>query len=202
MCRVGHFFSSFFPIEDSRDDLLFPSVSLLAGGEPWGGQESYRQDVTLLLDYLGTILNLRWASKLKALFEKAVSACHRARERGSPLLWSRFDFVERFDALVAEGLRGNPVGKARALLKRLSNFGDQYLAFLYDLSLPFTNNEAERDLRMLKVKLKISGCFRTFSGAEMFCRLRSYILTCGKQGLDELVCLRSIFAGPLIMPQL
>jgi transposase len=154
------------------------------------------------LDYLGTILHLPWASKLKRLFEKAVSACHRARERGNPLLWSRFDIVERFDALVAEGLRSNPVGKARALLKRLSDFGDQYLTFLYDLSLPFTNNEAERDLRMLKVKLKISGCFRTFEGAEIFCRLRSYILTCGKQGLDELACLRSVFAGPLIMPQL
>jgi transposase len=53
---------------------------------------------------------------------------------------------------------------------------------------------------MLKVKLKISGCFRTFSGAVTFCRLRSYILTCRKQGLDELSCLRSVFTGPVAMP--
>jgi transposase len=103
--------------------------------------------------------------------------------------------------LIAEGLRSNPVGRARALLKRLSDFGDSYLAFLFDLSLPFTNNEAERDLRMLKVKLKISGCFRTFEGAERFCPIRSYILSCSKQGLDELACLRSVFSGNLIMPE-
>lgn len=152
------------------------------------------------LDYLGTVLKLGWASELKKLLEKAVSACHRARERGNPVLWNRTALVEKFDALVAKGLRSEPVGKARALLKRLSRFGDSYLTFLFDLTLPFTNNEAERDLRMLKVKLNISGCFRTFEGAEMFCRLRSYVLTCGKQGLDELACLRSVFTGPIVMP--
>jgi len=152
------------------------------------------------LDYLGTILNLGWASKMKNLLEKAVAACHRSRERGSPTLWNRSNIVDRFDALVTQGLATSPVGKARALLKRLSRFGDQYLAFLFDLSLPFTNNEAERDLRMLKVKLKISGCFRTFSGAVNYCRLRSYVLSCGKQGLDEMACLRSVFNGPVIMP--
>lgn len=152
------------------------------------------------LDYLGTVLKLGWASELKKLLEKAVSACHRARERGNPVLWNRTALVEKFDTLVAKGLGSQPVGKARALLKRLSRFGDQYLTFLFDLTLPFTNNEAERDLRMLKVKLKISGCFRTFEGAEMFCRLRSYVLSCGKQGFDELACLRSVFTGPIVMP--
>lgn len=152
------------------------------------------------LDFLGTVLKLDWASQMKQLLEDAVAACHRARERGSPVLWNRYDFVDRFDALVSQGQSLAPLGKARALLKRLTRFGDQYLAFLFGLSLPFTNNEAERDLRMLKVKLKISGCFRTFSGAVTFCRLRSYVLTCGKQGLDELSCLRSVFTGPVVMP--
>jgi transposase len=155
------------------------------------------------LDYLGTICHLEWASKMKSLFEEAVSACHRARERGNTQLWNRAKLASRFDRLLADGLRTSPEGKskARALLKRLSDYGEDYLAFLYDLSLPFTNNEAERDLRMLKVKLKISDCFRTFAGAERFCRLRSYILSCSKQGLDELACLRSVFSGNLIMPE-
>lgn len=152
------------------------------------------------LDFLGSVLKLDWAAKMKQLLEDGVAACHRARERGSPTLWNRHDFVDRFDALVSKGQSLAPIGKARALLKRLTRYGDQYLTFLFGLSLPFTNNEAERDLRMLKVKLKISGCFRTFSGAVTFCRLRSYVLTCGKQGLDELSCLRSVFTGPVVMP--
>jgi transposase len=152
------------------------------------------------LDYLGVVLKLNWASRMKKLLERAVSDCHRARERGSPTLWNRSKLSSRFEDLVEEGLRKASIGKARALLRRLSAWGNEYLAFLYDLSLPFTNNEAERDLRMFKVKLKIAGCFRTIQGATLYCRLRSYILTCGKQGLDELACCRSIFLGDLIMP--
>jgi len=162
------------------------------------------------LDYLGVVLKLKWASKMKKLLEGAVSDCHRARERGSSILWNRSKLAARFEDLIEEGLGKSPVGnsrserhtgKARALLQRLSIWGNEYLAFLHDLSLPFTNNEAERDLRMFKVKLKIAGCFRTLEGANVYCRLRSYILTCGKQGLDELACCRSIFQGNLKMPE-
>jgi Transposase IS66 family len=73
------------------------------------------------LDYLGTVCQLEWASKMKYLFEEAVSACHRARERGNPLLWSRFDIVDCFDRLLALGLRTTPKEKSKAcaLLKRL-----------------------------------------------------------------------------------
>ena len=99
--------------------------------------------------------------------------------------------------------RGRPAkGKVRCLLERLRDYRKQYLAFLFDLSLPFTNSEAERDLRMSKVKAKVSGCFRTVTGAEVFCRLRSYIVTCQKQGMALLECLRSLFDGNLILPSL
>ena len=83
---------------------------------------------------------------------------------------------------------------------RLRNYRDECLAFLFDLSVPFTNNQAERDVRMLKVKGKVSGCFRRLEGAVRFCRARSYLQTCGKQGLDRLDCLRSIFVGKPVMP--
>ena len=72
---------------------------------------------------------------------------------------------------------------------------EQVLAFLDDLALPFTNNQAERDLRMIKVQQKIAGTFRTGSGATIFCRIRSYLATMRKQGQGRLNALAAVFTG-------
>jgi transposase len=148
-----------------------------------------------------------WARELKELLLACNDACHRARERGSPKLWSANALAREFDALVAEGLERTPPcpggrkrGKVRCLLERLRDYRDQCLGFLFDLSLPFTNNEAERGLRMLKVKGKISGGFRTHEGASWFCRIRGYLQSGAKQGMNPLVCLHSVFAGAPILP--
>jgi transposase len=69
-----------------------------------------------------------------------------------------------------------------------------------DFRVPFDNNQAERDLRMLKVKQKISGCFRTEKGASEWCRVRSYVSTMKKQGHGVMETMRSVFAGKSIMP--
>ena len=66
---------------------------------------------------------------------------------------------------------------------------------MYDLDVPFDNNLAERDVRMIKVQQKISGLFRTFSGAEQFCITRSFISTVKKQGFDILDALEKILNG-------
>ncbi len=91
---------------------------------------------------------------------------------------------------------------ARKLVNRLGTKRDEILLFMTDFKVPFDNNQAERDLRMLKVKQKISGCFRTEKGAEEFCRLRSYVSTMKKQGSSVMETIRSVCAGTLIMPAL
>jgi transposase len=94
------------------------------------------------------------------------------------------------------------VGAARKLVNRLRVRRDQILLFMTDFRVPFDNNQAERDLRMLKVKQKISGYFRTQKGAVEFCQLRSYISTMKKQGHSVMDSIKSVFAGKTMMPAL
>ena len=92
--------------------------------------------------------------------------------------------------------RGRPKqAKGKNLLDRLSKYQAGTLRFLNDFHVPFTNNLAERDLRMIKVKEKISGSFASFKGGEIFCRIRSYISTLKKNNIAVLKGLRDTLAG-------
>jgi transposase len=94
------------------------------------------------------------------------------------------------------GRRGRlPRSKSRNLLERLRDFEHDVLRFMVEEEVPFSNNLAENDLRMTKVQQKISGCFRSPEGARIFCRIRSYISTCRKQGVSASVGLRLLFEG-------
>ncbi len=138
----------------------------------------------------------------------------RAAGEGALELGLRAALRARYNALLAEGRALNPpppptgrVGRrkqtpAQNLLDRLERHAEAVLAFLYDLAVPFDNNLAARDLRMVKVQQKISGGFRSAEGAVIFCRIRGYISTLRKQGLHVLSALQSVFLGTPLMPQL
>jgi len=87
--------------------------------------------------------------------------------------------------------------KSRNLLDRLKSFEDDVLRFMVDPLVPFTNNLGERDLRMVKVQQKISGCFRSMNGAKIFCMIRSYISTCSKNNVSATEALELLFEGRL-----
>jgi transposase len=87
--------------------------------------------------------------------------------------------------------------KSRNLLERLRDRKAATLLFMEEKLVPFTNNQAERDLRMTKVQQKISGCFRSETGATDFCRIRSFISTCMKQSVEVASALNDLFLGKL-----
>jgi transposase len=145
------------------------------------------------------------------------TAADQARAQGHTQLPAavRESFLVRYQALLVAGLAANPPpvrqpgqrgrlkqSPARNLLERLLLEHAAVLAFLDDLTVPFDNNQAERDLRTLKVQQKISGCFRSERGGHAFARLRSYLATLRKQGQALLAALRTVFAGPLLYPAL
>jgi transposase len=138
-----------------------------------------------------------WARKMKDLLLGSKRLVEDQREAGalslSPQGQARIRF--QYDPLVTAGYLNNPAAKrqprgpgrnrehpARKLLHRLLNYRDQILRFMEDFAVPFDNNQAERDLRMIKVQQKISGGFRQQSGVTMFCRIRSSLSTLRKQG--------------------
>jgi transposase len=92
--------------------------------------------------------------------------------------------------------RGRPKkSKARNLYERLRDRADDVLRFMYVDYVPFTNNQGENDIRMTKVQQKISGCFKSMQGANLFCRIRSYLITARKHGITPTDALKSIFDG-------
>ncbi len=87
------------------------------------------------------------------------------------------------------------IGFHQSMALRLQNYRDAVLRFLIDPVVPFTNNLAEQDIRMMKCKQKISGGFRTLGGAEQFARIRGFLSTARKQGWNMMLALRKAMMG-------
>jgi len=136
----------------------------------------------------------KWARKMFRLLLKIKKETERAKNKGQPELQKQLivDFENKYLEILNQGFQDNPEYEdrrkkkkrtdAQNLLIRLRDFKEQVLAFMYDLEVPFDNNLAERDIRMMKLHQKISGCFRANEGAQIFCRIRSYLSTARKHG--------------------
>lgn len=155
-----------------------------------------------------------WSTQMKALLLEIKQAVDEAKAAGAAALAAlkRRRYRARYALILQEGIRANPPpvpggkgrgkqSKAKNLLDRFNRWirlardGEEVLRFMEDFRVPFDNNQAERDLRMMKVKQKISGCFRSRAGASYFCRTRSYLSTMRKQGQGMLDALERVFTG-------
>lgn len=156
-----------------------------------------------------------WAADLKDLLLSMKEASQQAREQGKGALdplevmdWERA-FLRVLDeadqltprATAPPGTKGRvKQSAARNLLDRLRKHQPAVFCFLEDLRVEFDNNQAERDLRMIKVQQKVSGCFRSLAGAHAFSRIRSYLSTLRKQGLPLLPALQATLSGHPLLP--
>jgi transposase len=170
------------------------------------------------LTYLAEQQKQIWAQEMYTLLLDMNTAVKEGKEKGL----SRLDPTEvadwkvQYESILQEGYLANPLdpppedapvkrgrrkqSAARNLLDRLSKRQDATLRFLEDFSVPFTNNQAERDIRMVKVHQKISGGFRSLPGAQAFFRIRGYLSTLRKQGAHLLTALELALAGHPVSP--
>jgi len=158
-----------------------------------------------------------WAADLKSLLLDMKEATQQGRSQGKHWLdplevadWEA-QFLRILDqgdlahprATAPPGTRGRcKQSPARNLLDRVRKYQHAFLCFLEDLRVDFDNNQAERDVRMVKLQQKISGCFRTVTGAQAFSRIRGYLSTLRKQDVPLLSALQATFCGHPVLPSL
>jgi transposase len=155
-----------------------------------------------------------WATTMKRVLQVSLRVRHHYGEEEIPatrlgrlellydkVVCSGLEYHESLPMLPRKSNRGSvPKRTGHNLLSRFKNYKADILRFLFDPKIPFTNNDAERDIRMVKCKQKISGGFRTMSGANQFARIRGFISTSRKQGWNIMDSIKLIFSGNIPNP--
>ena len=156
-----------------------------------GDKQQWAKDAKSLLEEINRAVN-----DAGGLLEAGESGKYRQRYRS--ILKNAEAECPAPDETNRKGKRGRVKRtKARNLLERLIEYESDVLRFMDNKIVPFTNNLGENDIRMTKVQQKISGCFRSMEGAKIFCRVRSYLSTCRKQGVSSSQALEILFRGEL-----
>jgi len=158
----------------------------------------------------------KWAKSMIDFLLEVKEKREKSRRRGFDPETIK-EYENRYRRIITAGMRANPPpvedtqrkkrgrrkkSKALNLVERLRDHEEATLSFMYDFTVPFDNNLAERDIRMMKVQQKISGTFRSFEGALSFCRIRSYISTVKKQGMNVIAAIQDAFAGDTLLSHL
>ena len=156
------------------------------------------------LNYMIERHEQKWAQQMKSLLLNIKDVVFKFKTAGeSSFSKAVLKAIERrFRDILAQGFIQNPEYPCRRkrnkrtepqrFLRRLKKYQRQTLAFMYDFNVPFDNNLAERDIRMMKLRQKISGGFRTIQGAEMFCRIKAFLATAVKQNKNPLQELQTL----------
>lgn len=200
---------------------LLPAFAGTAVHDGWASYMSYGCRHALCnahhlreLTFLAEEGGLLWAQAMKRLLLDIKAAVDQAKDQGhaglAPPVLSPFE--ERYTQVLQQGQAAHPPasrtgkrGRTKQsagynLVERLRVYRAAVLAFAHDFCVPFDNNLAERDIRMMKLRLKISGCFRTGTGVDVFCRIRGYLSTMRKQGHQALIVLTALLNGQTICP--
>lgn len=161
----------------------------------------------------------QWTNEMKALMFEIKDQVDETRKTSDKLESDIIsDFEERYDEITKIGLKENPLplipqdqpkkrgrkkqSNAKNLLDRFINFKGDILRFMYDFNVPFDNNQAERDVRMMKVQQKISGTFRSAHGADVFSRIRGFISTVKKNKISVIDAIQDALSGKSFIPTL
>ena len=152
----------------------------------------------------------KWASAFIDLLLEMKKVKDKAVEKGKDSLsyYHYHKFDKKYDALIEQARKENPLpettvkkrgrmkkGKILAWVARLANYKASVCLFIHNFNVPFDNNQAERDLRMIKVKTKVSGCFRTEEGARDYLKIMSYVGTAHKQGYNAYEAIKNAISG-------
>ena len=198
---------------------VLPHVRGIIVHDCWGSYWKY-QDVThaiccahLLRELNGVIENhpeQTWAVRFKKLLLDMKKVRDKAllSEEDEVSYYHRHKFYKEYDAIIKTAYEENPLPETPAkkrgrkkkskvlnLICRLDNYKESVCLFLKNLCVPFDNNQAERDLRMVKVKTKVSGCFRSEEGAQEYLTIMSYIGSARKHGINAFTAIREALNG-------